>query len=519
MVERPPVRVKARGNAHNKMLSLVHNQSIAPLHGQFVLFDEMKRIVTILFSIAAPALCVFAQESLPTITLQQTIDAALANGDNWKILQGSLAVTRAGHAENVSRNSLTLAGNAGAGYNYAFYDNGTLALSRASSLSTAASPTQGGEIGIGLAGPMTSVSVTAAPLTPPIGNTNIPGVTVPGLGDLTSSLGLSVSQTLWNGYPGGSTQATVDKSLLNLQGQELSTESGRLNLIYQVKQAYFGMFTAIQDLDSKKQILDRQSALLDQITAIYNLKQASAVDLKTAQINAHSAEIDVRTSEHTLRLARIRLAILMGTPTDRQFTVAQPDEEQVPAGTLEEAVSVALSRRVDMKLIELSRRSNAVDLAVARGLATPTVSVNGGLNFVLDNSFNNAYVGLASAGVKVAMPVLDAGAARNLIDESTRLDQVYQVQMSQLQKSIAADVQDAWESMGLAKEKVQLAQETAQNDDLLVDVYKIQSRTGTASTQDLLTASVNAANAHSAAVQAQSSAQLAVLQLLSVMGY
>jgi outer membrane protein len=477
----------------------------------------MKPMFAVLLAVMAPALGAFAQDTTPVITLQQTLDAALANGDNWKILQGTLAVTRAGYAENVSRNSLTLGGTAEAGYNYAFYNNGELALSRASSLGSTASPTQGGQVGVGLSGPLTSVNVTAAPFMPPIGN--VPASVPPGLSDTTSSLGLSVSQTLWNGYPGGSTQATVDKSFLNLQAQELSTESGKLNFIYQVKQAYFTMFTAIQDLDSKKQILDRQSSLLDQITAIYNLKQASAVDLKTAQINAHSAEIDVRTSEHTLRLARIRLAILMGMPTDKDFTVAQPPEEQVPAQTLEQAISVALSRRVDLKLIELSRKSNAVDLAVARGLATPTVSLVGGVNLVLDNSFNNAYVGLADAGVRIAMPILDAGTARNLVDQSRQQDQVYQVQMSQLQKSIAADVQDAWESLQLARDKVELAQETAQNDDLLVDVYKIQRATGTASTQDLLTASVNAATAHTQAVQAQSAAQLAALQLLSVMGY
>jgi outer membrane protein len=368
----------------------------------------------------------------------------------------------------------------------------------------------GGAVGIGLAGPNTSVTVSASPLTPPIGN-------VPG--DTTTGVGLSASQVVWNGYPGGSPQAVVDKSVLALQSQELSTESGKLSLIYQVKQAYYAMFTAERDLDSKKQILDRQNALLDQITAVYNLKQASAVDLKTAQINAHSAEIDVRTSEHTLRLARIRLAILMGAPPENQFTVTQPEDEKVPAGSLAEAISTALDRRVELKLIQLNRRSNDVDLAAARGLAAPTVSVNGGVTLVMDNSLSNNFVGVAAAGVKVAMPILDAGAAQNLVDQSTRLDAVYQVQMAQLRKSIAADVQDAWESRELAKEKVDLAQQTAENDDLLVDVYKIQSRNGTASTQDLLTASVNAANAHTAAVQAQSAAQLATLQLLSVMGY
>ncbi|HYW85628.1 MAG TPA: TolC family protein, partial [Spirochaetia bacterium] len=355
----------------------------------------------------------------------------------------------------------------------------------------------------------------ANPFSPPYGNT----AGIPGAGDTTTGLGLTVSQMIWSGYPGGAAQATVDKSFLNLQGQELSTESGRLGLIYQVKQAYFAMFTAIQDLSSKRQVLDRQNALLDQIKAVYNLKQASEVDLKTAQINAHSAEIDVQTSEHTLRLARIRLAIIMALPTDKDFTVAQPPDEQVPAATLEEAISVALSRRVDLKLIQLSRRSNAVDLAVARGLSSPTVSVGGGVDVVIDNTANNSYAGLANVGVKISMPVLDAGAAQNLADASVRLEGVYAAQMSQLQKSIAADVQDAWETVELEKEKVDLARQTAENDDLLVDVYKIQSRNGTASTQDLLTASVNAANAHSAAVQAQAAAQLAVLQLLNVMGY
>jgi len=54
---------------------------------------------------------------------------------------------------------------------------------------------------------------------------------------------------------------------------------------------------------------------------------------------------------------------------------------------------------------------------------------------------------------------------------------------------------------------------------MLVDVYRIQNQNGAASTQDLLTASVNAATAHTAYVQAQSNAQLAVLQLVSDMGY
>src|SRR5271169_2968891 len=85
----------------------------------------MKRIVVLLAAMCLPIICAFSQQSLPVITLQQSIDAALAKGDSYRILAGNLAVARAQHAENVSKNSLALSGSLGAGYNYSLYTNTT----------------------------------------------------------------------------------------------------------------------------------------------------------------------------------------------------------------------------------------------------------------------------------------------------------------------------------------------------------------------------------------------------------
>jgi cobalt-zinc-cadmium efflux system outer membrane protein len=328
---------------------------------------------------------------------------------------------------------------------------------------------------------------------------------------------LNLTQTLWNGYPGGPTQAVVDKSLLTLKSRQLATDSGRLSIVFRVKQAYYTMLAAQQNADVTRQILDKQNGLLAQITAVYNLRQASDVDLHTAQINARSAQVDVENADHTLRISRIQLAILMGRPTEDEFSVAPPDPQPLPAAGLSDAISQALSRRTDFQQLELSRRSNQVDLTLARGQGTPTVSVTGGVAGWQD--WNNTSAWLANAGVKVAMPILDAGAVKNLVDAALKQDQILALQERQLQKSIAATIQSDWEAVQIQNERVEVARLTAENDDRLVDVYRIQNQNGTASTQDLLTASVNAASAHTAYVQAQSSAQLAVLQLLSDMGY
>jgi outer membrane protein TolC len=55
--------------------------------------------------------------------------------------------------------------------------------------------------------------------------------------------------------------------------------------------------------------------------------------------------------------------------------------------------------------------------------------------------------------------------------------------------------------------------------DLQYQIVSAQRDAGTASNQDLLTASVNLANAQNSLATAESAAELAVLQLQNVMGY
>ena len=448
------------------------------------------------------------------VSRQQSIEEALANGDDNRLLVANLALSTSQHLENVSRNSWGLSGSAGAGYNLPGGDSGVQAA-KASSISSISSSTQGAQLGVGVASPLTSVTVSVSPWSPPVEplGTSVPGAS----GDTYGSFGVNVTQTLWNGYLGGPSQATVDKSLLALPGKQISAVSGRLGIILRVKQAYYTVLTAQENLDVTRQIADKQDALLAQIQTIYQLKQASEVDLKTAQINARSAHVDVENADHGLRIARIQLALLMGRPADSPFSVVPPPPTPMPAATLAEATSLALAHRVDFQQLELSRKSNQVDLAVARGQATPSVSVTGGVSQFVDYNSKSAW--LANAGVKVAMPILDAGAAKNLVDAALKQDEIFRLQESQLQKSIAATIQNDWEAIQILNERVEVARLTAENDDLLVEVYRIQAQNGAASNQDLLTASVNAAGAHTAYVQAQSNAELAVLQLLSDMGY
>lgn len=463
----------------------------------------IRAVITFLVAVF-PLLSTAAQESVPVVTLEQSIDVTLSNGDDIKILQRNLDVSRAQHALNVSRNSLSLAGSAGYG---AIWPFGTEALVLSKAVSSPLSSPPGAVAGVALSGPLTNVSVSAIPYVPPV-----PGA------DTTGVVGASVTQTIWNGYPGGQSQATVDKSLLTLQGRELATESGTLGLIYNVKQAYYIMLGAQRSLALKMQIFEKQNSVLKQITAIYDLKLASMADLKTAQLNARSAQVDVDSAANDLRIARLILASFMGYPADKDFTVADVPQPSVTVDTMEKAVAAGLARRVDIKQVELNIKSSNVDLAVARGQATPTVSVSGGVNWLYDWT-GSMSAGVVGAAVKVSMPILDAGAVKNQVDSILKQNDVYGLQETQLQRSIATAIQSAWQAVQIAGEKLEVAKLGVEASDLQYQLVSAQRDAGTASNQDLLTAAVNLANAENSLATAQSTAELAVLQLQSVMGY
>ncbi len=480
-----------------------------------------KPLASLLLFVLLPLAAASAQDQPATLTLAQATDAALAQGADSRILQKNLDIGREQYRLNVSRNSFSLSGSVGENAGYGF---GNDTLLSGNSLASGFSQTP--QAGLSLAGPQTSVGISVTPYmaaNPLVADFSqlsslfSPGPPAPTPGP-TGSVALSVSQVVWGGYPGGTTQAAVEKSQLALRGMELSTESGRLNLVSVVTQAYFVMLGSQRNLAAKKEILAQQNALLAQISAVEALKQATAIDLRTAQINAQSADIDVRSAENDLRIARIRLAELIGWPRDREFSIEDQNDPQVPAGSVEEAVAEALKRRTEIQQIELNRKSSAIDRAMIQGQTTPTVSVTGGLNIIHDwKLVDNA--GQGSVGVKIGLPILDADAAHHQLEAVRIQNDVLGIQEEQLRARIATDVEQAFELVEINVQRLQVARLSVEKFDLKFKLKKTEAQYGTANNQDMLDASIDSANAQSALVSAQRDAQLAILQLRNAMGY
>jgi outer membrane protein TolC len=477
--------------------------------------------------------------SPPSITLQDAIDSASASGDDFLIAAGALDVAKKQRALDLAKQGLSLNASGSFGMvdglgtdtvTTASTDKAVIAATSALQsydqglISKAVSAASGGSpsssyngiasapsASLSLSGPLTKATLSASQ-TIPVPQPDIPTVAQ------SSVVGLSLTQTVWDGYPGGQYRATLAKSLLTLQGKELAATQSGSAAVAKVKQAYIAMLAAQRDLDIKKQVLAKQRSLLAQIEAVYAIKQASAIDLKTAQVNARSAEIDATTSDKTLRLANERLAVIMGRGPSERFSVADLDDPAMPAASVDEAISIGLQKRSDVAQLDLNAKSSLIDAAVTRAQAKPNVSLNGGAGLAVGWISTPVVAGALSVGAKVALPVFDSGAADLQAKTSEGQAALYGLQAAQLRKTLSSDIRDYFESARLQADKVALAKDSMDLADAQFELVKAQNKYGTATVQDVLTASVTAATAEVGYGTAKSSYLSAVLQLATAMG-
>jgi outer membrane protein TolC len=477
-------------------------------------------LATSLLAIAAAL--IGAEDAPAIVTLSEAIASAQSSGDDFLIVSSGLEAAKKQRELDLAKQSVSVAASGaysladGFGDDEEAYGQGVLAKAVSASSGSSVSSSYAGlasspSAGLSVSSPLTKATLAAAQAIP------VPQKDIPTVAQ-SSVVGFTLSQTLWDGYPGGQYRATLEKSRLSYDGKELAARQGGSSAMAKVKQAYIAMLAAQRDLDIKKRVLDKQSKLLAQIEAVYAFKQASAIDLRTAQVNAKSAELDLKSADKALRLANERLAVVMGRDPASRFSVAELDDPEMPAASVEEAIAIGLERRADVAQLETSASSSRIDARLARAQASPGVSLTAGAAVAVGWTEKPVVAQALSLGAKVAMPVYDSRAAALQAGTSEAQAALYDLQAAQIRKALASDIRDYFEGSVLQAERVSLAKESAELAEAKLELMKVQNQYGTVTTQDLLAASVDAATAEVNYGTARSAYLSIVQQLAAAMG-
>lgn len=477
------------------------------------------RTLTLFCFLSASALSVRAE----VLTLAQAVDGALARGPEAALVASTLQSARAVDAQTQAKAGLTAS--TALTYQAAKAVNDPVSnfkvTSSASSTTKVSSLTapaddivpQSAQGTLTLSAPLTTLTLTGGGTF----QVNPDGKVLE-----AASVGAALNQTLVSGYYGGSLQAAADKSRLTWQNALLTAQAGKNKAVLNVRTAFFTLLAAQARIGVYSQALDQRREALKFTQAKASSGTATSYDLKVAQAAVRSAELDLRGGQNTLTTARARLANLLGQ-ADTDLAAAEDDLAD-PAATLDQAIGAALANRTELAAADLSARSAAVDGALAAGSAVPTVALTGGVTWSQANALSvstgttEARALVGTIGVRITPPTLDAGLAENQSLQARALAGYYRIQTDQLRRSVATDVQDAWNTWQLNRQRLDLARTSVENADINRQILKSQFDSGAKLISDWLTAEIAFTTAQQTLLTTKLTCQTSAATLENLMG-
>src|SRR5271157_5736640 len=285
-----------------------------------------------------------------SVTLDQAVAAAQATAPGLKLAAITLDSSRTQLVQAQAKNGLSLGGTG------SYFHQGdlpgtsssTTTAASAAAASAAKSGVSGENLqgGLALSGPATNLGLTAQH-----------SIEEGSLTDQVSSVNISGSQTVYDGYPGGRAAGAVQQADYTYRAAQVTYDAARKSVVYQVKQAYYTV------LGDQNTVLVRQAAVAQ---------------------------------------AKENLAQLQGLLAAQRATPLDVLQAQV-------ALATAYKNRSELRTLELNVAAANVALALQKSQGSSVVSVNGSVGFGQDWTAN-VNAGVFTAGVSIALPpILDGG--------------------------------------------------------------------------------------------------------------
>lgn len=225
------------------------------------------------------------------------------------------------------------------------------------------------------------------------------------------SAGISASMPLVN--------AQLWKSLkISDQDVELSVEkarSSRLEMVNQVKQAYFTCMLAKVSFEVYKQVYDNAVANLELTERKYNAKRASELDLVRAKTNVANAVPNVYDAESSMILSLWQLKAVMGVDLDMNIGVSG-DLADYAQNMLEDYVnseSLSLENNSTMKQLAIQAEQLANTVKMQQYAYIPTLAVAYSYSYsAMTNDFKFSeykWTPYSYVGLSLSIPIFSGG--------------------------------------------------------------------------------------------------------------
>jgi outer membrane protein len=329
---------------------------------------------------------------------------------------------------------------------------------------------------------------------------------------------IGVSQTLLS----GSTFARIAGAHRSWSAEVLSFESTRRDIIFQVKQGYYGLLKSERLRDVQNEALELAQEQLRKTQSLFDLGSASRSDLLKAQVQVGQAELSLISAEKAAETARASLCYLLGIDVTSDLEVVDPPEGEAEEEIGEFDVGEAVARRPDVQAWEQYVVAARRSLLASKAGRWPELGLSVGYSKSGDElgevfeHIGDEYS--RSVSLSLSVPIFNGLATKASIDRSKSSLRSAELSLRDARLSAALEIETARLSMVEQERSVKVAEQSVAQAEEDLRVSEERYRLRAASMLELIDARVAYSVARAALVEARYDYEIAKAELKLALG-
>jgi len=318
-----------------------------------------------------------------------------------------------------------------------------------------------------------------------------------------------------NIYDFGRTRTSTRIQRFNVDSSEAEIENITIQIIFNVKQAYYNLIKAKRNRDVSAEIVRQFEEHLLQAKGFYEAGTRPRYDVTQAEVNLSNARVNLIRAENNVRLALAALNNAMGVTDSSEYDIEDDLFYNKYEVTFDDALSVALRSRPDLRSLISRRRAAEESLELARRNYYPTLSGSvtygwSGSSFPLEREWN--------LGASLSFPVFSGFLTRYQVSEAEANLNAIKADEELLRQKIFLDLQQTYLNLREAEERIPATELAVRQATENLEIARGRYEAGVGSPIEVTDAEVSYANAKASYIQALTDYRIAIADLERAIG-
>ena len=323
---------------------------------------------------------------------------------------------------------------------------------------------------------------------------------------------VNLSQTIYD-FEKTSTQVKIQN--LNLDSSRSDLDNVASQIVFGVKQSYFGLLQAKRIRDVAAETVQQFQQHLDRAKGFFEVGTKPKFDVTKAEVDLSNAKLNLIKGENAFRITRVSLNNAMGMPEAPEYTIVDEFGFQPYTTSLEDALKRAYTSRPDLLSLSAKREAAEKTIELQKKGYYPTLSGNAnyafsGEEFPLEKGW--------TVGATLNFPLFSGLSTKYQVEEARANLQVLKANEEAIRQSIHLDVEQSYLNLQQARDSITTTELTVRQATENLELANGRYASGVGSPIEITDALISLANAKTSYIAALYDYKVAQASMEKAMG-